>query len=97
MANGHGGARPGAGRPKGSVDERAKEFRERFEKACKEYGLDFDKGIVQLLMSDSEDIRLRATSMILPYMYPKLRHVEITPNTPTEPVFKLIVEKEKDE
>ena len=95
MANGHGGARPGAGRPKGSPDKRAAEFKARFDAACKEYGVDFDKVIVQLLLSDSEDIKARAVNMVLPYMYPKLRHVEITPNMPTEPVFQLIVEKEK--
>lgn len=94
---GTGGARPGAGRPKGSRDKRSEEFKREFEAACKQYGLDFVKGLVQLLMHENDDIRLRAYNMALPYLVPKLQSVEVKPTDIKEPVFKLIVEKGDDE
>ena len=90
-----GGRQPGAGRPKGARDKRTEEFKQEFDDACKRHNVDFIEGLVVLCKHQNEDIRLRAYNMALPYLYPKLRHVEITPNMPTEPVFQLIVEKEK--
>ena len=97
MAGG-GGARPGAGRPKGSVNRLAKEFAEKFDAACLAKGFNLIESIVDMCNDENKELALKAQTLVMPYRYPKLRHVEITSDQGEyQPVFKLIVESEKEE
>jgi len=72
---GKGGARQGAGRPRGSKNKRTIELHERLE------ALDFDLvgGLVEMA-NDSEDekIRLDARKTLMPYVYPRLAAQDIS-------------------
>lgn len=95
---GHGGARPGAGRPKGSKNKRALEFADKFDEECVKQEFDLIRSLVTMCKDDDKEIALKAQQTILPYRFPKLRQVEVTADTSEyQPVFKLIVESEKEE
>ena len=94
---GTGGARPGAGRPKGSRNKLSEEFREKLEAACKRHKVDLIGGLVALCKNEDPKVELQARQTLLPYAYPKLRHVEVTADGGEyQPVFKLIVEEAKE-
>lgn len=93
---GPGGARPGAGRPKGKVNKRAEEFAQQFDALCKKHNFNLIEGLIEMCKDEDKDIALKARQTVMPYRYPKLRQVEVTGDGgDRQPVFKLIVESEK--
>ena len=74
MAIGHGGARPGAGRKKGSRNKKSAALRV----ALRE-GFDPILFLCDVAMDEENDIRVRvdATKTILPYLLPKKKQVEV--------------------
>jgi hypothetical protein len=69
MANGHGGKRPGAGRPKGARDKLNNALRERFEVE----GIDPAWVLAEIMQnSDDEKLRRAAASDLMPYLHPRL-------------------------
>lgn len=95
---GHGGARPGGGRPKGSINKLSKEFAEKVDAACKKHNVDLIGGLVEMCKDPDKELALKARQTILPYRYPKLRQVEVSADqNGYQPVFKLIVEESKGE
>jgi len=65
---GRGGARPGAGRPKGSKNKRTTALEERIV----ELGGDPIRTLVSLCGSDDDRTRLDAAKSLLPYLLPRL-------------------------
>ena len=95
---GPGGARPGAGRPKGKVNKRAEEFAQQFDALCKKHNFNLIEGLIEMCLDGDKDIALKARQTVLPYRFPKLRHVEVgADGEGGNKVFTLIVESEKKE
>ncbi|MCA8908514.1 MAG: hypothetical protein KDA64_11610 [Rhodospirillaceae bacterium] len=74
MANGHGGARPGAGRPKGSVNRLVSEAVEQ-AKAGGRMPLEHLLGVMRDPAKDTAT-RLEAAKAAAPYCHPRLAQVE---------------------
>jgi hypothetical protein len=83
MANGHGGRRPGAGRPKGSIWKPAVATLRTaaIEKMQSIVGSDRDPlaVVVEMACDPEEDkqLRLSAASVALPYLYPRLSATQV--------------------
>jgi len=72
-----GGARPGAGRPKGAVQRLSVEFRERVEQACADKGFDLVEEIIDIARDHTSEDRMAALKLVVDYAYPKLKAVEM--------------------
>jgi hypothetical protein len=83
MANGHGGRRPGAGRPKGSIWKPAVATLRTaaIEKMQSIVGSDRDPlaVVVEMACDPEEDkqLRLSAAAVALPYLYPRLSATQV--------------------
>ena len=75
MANGHGGTRQGAGRPKGSANKKTAEVRDR---AAKEGITPLEYMLKVLRESKDEAACMEAAKAAAPYLHPKLASTEIT-------------------
>ena len=96
MAGG-GGARPGAGRPKGSVNRLSREFAEKFDAACEERGFNLIEKLVEMCDDVDKEIALKARTLVMPYRYPKLRQVEVAVEPGELPSgFRLVIEKTEE-
>lgn len=73
---GHGGSRPGAGRPKGSVNRRTRELQERVEAS----GLSPLDYMLSVMADTSLDqaMRLDAAKSAAPYVHARLSSTEVT-------------------
>lgn len=76
MANGHGGKRPGAGRPKGSRNKRTKLLMRALEEAECDPALILAKFATD--ESQEPEFRRRCAADLMPYAYPRLSATEIT-------------------
>ncbi len=77
MANGHGGARPGSGRPKGTRNRRTAAVQDQLE----EIGCDPVSGLARLAKKaeKAKDLRLAVDCLkaLLPCVAPRLRHIDV--------------------
>lgn len=76
---GKGGARPGAGRPKGTLNSISHDFRRRMESLCREHGLDLHKFPIDIIKNEELDmqVRLAAWKEIAARMWPTLKAQEL--------------------
>lgn len=87
---GKGGARPGAGRPKGSIGHLAREFQELYKKAAKERGFNLAETLVEISADKSNpELQVKALAILAQYAYPKLKAQEMQI---TEPVRVLVID-----
>ena len=92
MSNGHGGARPGAGRPKGSKGKRTIALEERL----RELGGDPFAVLVDICSGgEDERIRVDAAKALLPYLYPRLASQDL--NVTGETLQNVILEIAKSD
>lgn len=90
-----GGARPGAGRPKGSVNRDNMEFRRLFDAESARQGFDLMATLVGMANDPdlAAEMRIRAMGTIVPYAYPKLKAIEVAQ---TEPVKIVLIDASRD-
>ncbi len=88
----------GPGRPKGSINHRSLEFRQRLDEVCEELGFDLIHSTV-IMARDSEDesIRIQARRILTDHAYPKLKSIDYEGNINLKTGFSLTINRPKGE
>ncbi len=91
MSNGHGGARPGAGRPKGSRNRRTEGVQQRLDSL----GCDPVEGLGRIAQQAEEQgdlgLAMHCYKALMPYVAPKRQAIALERNEGDEDIAKMIL------
>ena len=77
----HGGKRKGAGKPKGSVDKKKRDWKDFGEKLFSEQNLD---RMLSILKNSSDEDFMKYLNTLIEYFQPKISRSEVTQHTTIE-------------